>query len=138
MSWSTATKNAALAALLKGTDRPYRANATQYVALFSADPGNGGSISNELSYTGYSRVALTKSSAWTDNGDSFANAALVQFGKRTDVGSVVATHFAIVDTASSTIAECLSGELTDPLTITQNIQPQFAAGQLTITAVNPA
>lgn len=138
MAWSDTTKNASLKMFLQGTDPAYRAGATQYLALFTANPGDAGSIANEAAYTGYSRVALTKSSAWTDNGASFANAGLVQFGKRTDVGTAVITHFAVVDTSSGAVAMCISGQLTDSLTVTQNIQPQFAIGTLTVTAVNPS
>lgn len=138
MAWSTATKNVSLKMFLQGTDPGYRAGATQYLALFTADPGDAGSIANEAAYTGYGRVALTKATAWTDNGASFTNAALIQFGKRTDVGTATITHFAVVDTASGAIAMCISGALTDPLSVTQNIQPQFAIGTLTVSAVNPS
>lgn len=138
MAMSDTTKNATLKAHLQGTDPSYRAGATQYLALFTSNPGTTGSLAGEAAYTGYARVALTKSSAWTDGGASFTNAGLVQFGKRTDVGTSVITHFAVVDTASGAIAQCISGALTDSLSVSLNIQPQFAIGTLTITVTDPA
>lgn len=120
---------------LQGTDPSYRAGATQYLMLSVGDPGETASLAGECTYTGYARVALTKSSAWTDGGSSFTNAALIQFGKRTDGGATQsATHFAIVDTSSGAVAMMISGALSATLDIAQNIQPQFAAGDLAVTA----
>lgn len=140
MTMSNTTENKTLKMHLQGTDPSYRAGATQYLALFSnngstaADLESGG-ITYELTYTGYARVPLTKSSAWTDGGSSFTNAALVQFGKRTDGGATqTAGYFAVVDTASGAVDQCISGQLSADLAISQNIQPQFAIGDLTITA----
>lgn len=79
MSMSNTTENATLKMHLQGTDPAYRAGTTQYLALFTADPGETGSLAAEATYTGYERVALTKASAWTDGGSSFTNANLVQF-----------------------------------------------------------
>lgn len=133
MSLSNTTENAALKMFLQGTDPAYRAGATQYLALFSADPGETASLAAEATYTGYERVALTKATAWTDNGSTFNNAALVQFGACT-AGSTAATHFAVVDTASGAVAMMISGALSATLNISSGIQPQFSAGALSITA----
>ena len=75
MSLSNTTENADLKMFLQGTDPSYRVGATQYLALFTADPTESGSVANEANYTGYARVALTKASAWTDGGATFTNAA---------------------------------------------------------------
>lgn len=133
MSLSNTTENAALKMFLQGTDPSYRAGATQYLALFTADPGEAGSIANEATYTGYARVALTKSSAWTDGGSTFTNAALIQFGACT-AGSNALTHFAVVDTSSSTVNMMISGALSSTLNVSAGIQPQFAAGALSVAA----
>lgn len=133
MSLSNATENAALKMFLQGTDPAYRAGATQYLALFTADPTEAASVANEATYTGYARVALTKSSAWTDGGSSFSNAALVQFGACT-AGSSAITHFAVVDTASGAVNMMISGALASTLNVSAGIQPQFAAGALVVNA----
>ena len=133
MSMSNTTENAVLKCLLQGTDLSYRANATQYIALFTADPGETASLAAEGSYTGYARVALTKATAWTDGGSTFTNAALIQFGACT-AGADLFTHFAIVDTASGAVAQMITGTLSSSLNVTAGIQPQFAAGAISIGA----
>ena len=133
MSMSNTTEVAVLAALLQGTDLAYRAGATQYLALFTADPGEAGSLAAEADYTGYARVALTKASAWTGGTNPFINAALIQFGACT-AGSNALTHFAVVDTASGAVAMMIIGSLSATLNVSAGIQPQFAAGQLSVGA----
>lgn len=44
MSLSNTTENATLKMHLQGTDPSYRAGATQYLALFTGDPGEAGSL----------------------------------------------------------------------------------------------
>lgn len=133
MSMSNTTENATLKMHLQGTDPSYRAGATQYLALFTSDPGETASLAAEANYTGYARVALTKASAWTDGGSSFTNAAMVQFGQCT-AGSSTCTHFAVVDTSSGGVTQMISGTLTPTLAVTAGIQPQFAIGDLEIQA----
>ena len=133
MSMSNTTENATLKMHLQGTDPSYRVGATQYLALFTADPGETASLAAEASYTGYARVALTKGTDWTDGGSTFTNAALIQFGACT-AGTNALTHFAVVDTASGAVAQMISGSLSATLNVSAGIQPQFAAGQLSIGA----
>lgn len=133
MSLSNTTENAALQMFLQGTDPAYRAGATQYLALFTADPGETASLAAEATYTGYARIALTKASAWVDNGSTFNNAALIQAGVCT-AGNNALTHFAIVDTASGAVSMMISGALNSTLNVSAGIQPQFPAGQLAISA----
>ena len=133
MSMSNATENQTLKMHLQGVDPAYRAGATQYLALFTADPGETGSLAAEATYTGYARVALTKATAWTDGGSSFSNANLIQFGACT-AGTTAATHFAVVDTVSGAVSQMISGALSATLNVSAGIQPQFQAGSLVITA----
>lgn len=133
MSLSNTTENAMLKMALQGTDPSWRAGATQYLALFTSDPGESGSLAGEVTYTGYARIALTKATAWTDGGSSFTNAALIQFGPCT-AGTNPLTHFAVVDTASGAVSMCWSGTLSSTLNVSAGIQPQFAAGTLELTA----
>jgi hypothetical protein len=133
MSLSNTTENAALKMFLQGTDPSYRSGSTQYLALFTADPGESASLAAEATYVGYERVALTKSTAWTDGGSSFTNAALIQFGACT-AGTSAITHFAVVDTDEGAVAMMISGALSSTLNVSAGIQPQFAAGALSVTA----
>lgn len=133
MSLSNATEADILDVLLRGLDPSYRAGATQYLAMFTADPSETGSIADEADYTGYARVALTKSSAWTGTASPFTNAALIQFGACT-AGTNALTHFAVVDTASGAVNMMISGALSATLNVSAGIQPQFASGVLSISA----
>lgn len=133
MSLSNTTENATLKMHLQGIDPAYRANATQYVALFTADPGEAASLAAEANYTGYARIALTKATAWTDGGSTFSNAGLLQFGQCT-AGTNAITHFAVVDTESGAVAQMIIGALSGTLNVAAGIQPQFAVGDLDITA----
>jgi hypothetical protein len=133
MSLSNTTEAAVLDALLRGTDPSYRAGATQYLALFTADPTETGSLAAEATYTGYARVALTKSSSWTGTSSPFTNTNLVQFGA-CSAGTNALTHFAVVDTASGAVSMMISGALSATLNVSSGIQPQFAIGALSIGA----
>ena len=133
MSLSNTTETAALDAFLRGTDPSYRAGATQYLALFTADPGETASLAAEANYTGYARVALTKATAWTGTSSPFTNTNLIQFGACT-AGTNALTHFAVVDTASGAVAMMISGALSATLNVSSGIQPQFSAGALSISA----
>ncbi len=131
MSLSNTTEAAVLDVLLRGTDPSYRAGATQYLALFTGDPGETASLAAEANYTGYARVALTKSSAWTGSASPYTNTNLIQFGACT-AGTNAITHFAVVDTSSGAVSMMVSGALTSTLNVSSGIQPQFAAGALSI------
>jgi hypothetical protein len=105
-----------------------------YVSLHSSDPGEAGDQStNEVSYTGYARVAVARSgSGWTLTTSTISNTALVQFGQCTG-GTATATHFGIGTDSTSTGNLIFKGSLTSSLSISNGIQPQFAAGALTVT-----
>ena len=133
MSLSNTTETAALDAFLRGVDPSYRAGATQYLALFTADPGETASLAAEANYTGYARVALTKASAWTGTASPFTNTNLIQFGACT-AGTNALTHFAVVDTASGAVSMMISGALSATLNVSSGIQPQFGIGSLSISS----
>lgn len=133
MSLSNATEADTLDVHLRGVDPAYRAAATNYLALFTADPTETGSLAAEATYTGYARVALTKATAWTGTSSPFTNAALIQFGACT-AGTNAITNFAVVDTASGAVSQMISGALAATLNVSAGIQPQFAPGALSIAA----
>jgi len=121
----------------QGTAFSWNADTVLYVALHSADPTDAGSeSSNEVAYTGYARVAVNRTSgAWTISGTNpttATNAADILFPKCTG-GSATATYFSI-GVASTGATEILhSGALTSSMSISTNITPRLAAGQVTIT-----
>lgn len=104
-----------------------------YIALFTADPGEAGSTTNEADYTGYARVAVARSGAgWTVSGDTGDNDAAIAFGECT-AGSNTVTHVALMS-ASSGGTMYVYGALNSALAISTGITPQIAAGALDITA----
>ena len=127
MSLSNTLENMVLKAVLQGTDLPFRAGATLYLAAFTADPTETGSLAAEANYTGYARVPITKATAWTDGGSTFSNAAIVQLGLCT-AGSNLLTHAAIVDTSSGAVSFMWSGALGASIAVSNGIRPQFDPG----------
>lgn len=73
-----------------------------YVALHTAFPGLGGNQStSEISYTGYSRVAVARSAAgWSVTGNVASPVDAIQFGEMTAGDGGVATHFSVGSGAS--------------------------------------
>ncbi len=106
-----------------------------YVSLHTADPGAAGAQNtSETTYTGYSRVAVVRTSGgWSISGETISNVAAVTFGQDSDPGSVVLLYFGIGTDSSGAGNLLYSGALTSSLTVSQNITPSFAIGALTVT-----
>ena len=102
-----------------------------YVALHTADPGDAGNQStNEVSYTGYVRVAVARTAGgWTVSGNQVSNTATVQFGECT-AGSATATHFSVGLLTSGAGDILYSGALSASRSISSGITPLFNAGAL--------
>ena len=102
-----------------------------YVALHTADPGDAGNQStNEVSYTGYGRVAVARTAGgWTVSGNQVSNTATVQFGECT-AGSATATHFSVGLLTSGAGDILYSGALSASRSISSGITPLFNAGAL--------
>jgi hypothetical protein len=104
-----------------------------YVALYSTMPTDGGA-GTEITYTGYARVAVARSSAgWTVSGNTVVNLAAVTFGLCTG-GTPTALGFAICKAGTRDVDDAIYwGDLSSSLAISNGITPEFAAGQITIT-----
>ena len=102
-----------------------------YVALHSSDPGDAGNqTTNEVSYTGYGRVAVARSGAgFTVAGAQVSNAATVQFGECT-AGTATATHFSVGLLSSGAGDILYSGALSASRSISAGITPLFNSGAL--------
>ena len=124
-SMSNTTETAALD-MFCGHRPSYRAGATQYLALFTADPGEIASLAAEAIYT--VRAGGADQGVRMDGTASpFTNTALIQFGLYRRHFHI--THFAVVDTSSGAV-NMISGALSSTLSVSSGIQPQFAAGAL--------
>jgi hypothetical protein len=105
-----------------------------FVALHTADPGEAGTAAtSECAYGSYARQAVARSGAgWTVTGNTAENAALIQFPQCSS-GSETITHVSITTAVSGTSKILYSGALSASLAVSSGIQPQFAAGALTVT-----
>lgn len=109
-----------------------------YAALHTADPtlSTGTQSASEISYTGYARAAIPRTSVgFTVASNSVSNAALVQLPTCTSSLSPVATFFSIGVLSSGAGEILFSGALSNALGLTVNngVQPQFGAGTLVAT-----
>lgn len=134
MSKGITTENDVLAYLFNATAMPsYGASA--YVSLHTADPGESGTQeTNETSYTDYTRMAVVRSTSGWDapTGGQTANAALIQFPVCGAGASQTITHVVIGTTSTGSGQILYSGALNSSLTVSEGVQPQFAAGALVI------
>lgn len=100
-----------------------------YVSLHTADPGEtGDQTTNEISYTGYARVAVARSSSgWTVTNNSVSPAAAITFGAMTAGTGGTVTHFG-VGTASSGTGKLLYGSgctVSPNISVTTGVTPSL-------------
>lgn len=97
------------------------------IALHTAAPATSAQTSNEATYTSYARVAVARSGVGWDAaaGGSLDNAALIQFVECSG-GANVITHVSVG--VAGTIIHY--GALSASRSVSDGIQPQFAAGAL--------
>jgi acetyl-CoA carboxylase beta subunit len=133
MSKANFSENTTLDANLRGVDPAFRANASRWIALYTADPGETGTaITSEATFGGYARVAVTASSGFTAASlGSSSNTGLIQFPECTS-GSNTITHLGIVTTASGAGDIIYSGALTASRNVSSGIQLQVAISALVV------
>jgi hypothetical protein len=98
-----------------------------YVALHTSDPGESGNQStSEISYTGYARVAVARTSGgWTVTTNSVSPVAAVEFGEMTGGTGGTATY-ASIGTASSGSGKILyKGALTPTVAVATGVIPRI-------------
>lgn len=142
MPKSTATCNSILALIFNATAwADIAENDTSspagnlYLSLHTADPGVGNDQqTNETAYTNYVRIAVVRTtSGWAvPSSGATSNAALAQFAQCGVTGATL-THVAIGTASSGAGTVLYAGALSSSLTVSNGIQPQFAAGALDVT-----
>ena len=106
-----------------------------YLSLHTATPGVGNNqTTNETAYTNYVRIAVERTTSGWDvpASGATANAALAQFAQCGVTGATI-THVAIGTASSGAGTVLYAGALSPSLAVADGIQPQFAAGALTVT-----
>ena len=106
-----------------------------YLSLHTADPGETGTqATSETAYTGYSRVAVARSSAgFTVSGNSVNLTANADFGQCTASPGSNLTHFGVGTSASGAGKLLYSGTLSPNIVMNIGVQPRIttAAGLVT-------
>lgn len=136
---TTQSANDLLNYILRNVAVPW-AGTTKYLSLHTGTIGSGGDqTTNEVSYTGYSRVAVTTTTGGLFNaasGGATENNAAVSFGNPTSgTFPITVTHIALGANSSSTGTVIEYTALNDPLVINLNVQPNLASGVLDFTLV---
>lgn len=98
-----------------------------YVSLHTADPGESGTEStSEISYTGYARVAVARTSGgFTVTGNSVSPAANIDFGEMTAGTGGTVTHFAIGVASTGATKILYSGTVTPNLVVQTGVTPRL-------------
>ena len=132
MSASNTTENDLVTYIFDTTAPSWAANANFSIWLHSADPGETGTaVTNEISYTGYDGVEISRTTGFAISGNEASNAALAQFPLCSG-GSATATYFSICTTQNGAGQIIVSGALSASLSISAGIQPQFNTGELDV------
>ena len=133
----TLSANDALNYNLRNVSPSWGGSGTIYFSGHTGAVGLGGTaVTNELTYTGYARVAATRSAAGLFTiaaAAASSNNALIPFGLCTG-GTLpeTMTHVSIVDTASGAGNVIYTGALNSPLIININTRPEFDVGTLVV------
>lgn len=134
MSKSNAWENELLLLLFNATTAANVAvNATSspltnlYVALHTADPGEGGDqTTSEVAYTSYARVAVARTSGgWTVSANSVSPAATISFPQCTG-STATATHFSVGSATSGAGKLYYSGAISPNISISSGVTPQLS------------
>lgn len=91
-------------------------------------------VTTEASYGTYARVGLLRSGGnWPKAlNNSVQNGAAITFSERTDVGTDLVTDVSIGENTSGAGENFYYGALDSSLSVTQNVQPEFAINALDI------
>ena len=136
---TTQSANDLLNYILRNVAPSWDGATTLYVALHSASVGSGGDqTTNEITYTGYARVAIARNSSGeftAASGAATDNDNQITFGNPT-AGSfpITVTHISIGESASGAGTAILTSALASSLVINLNVQPNVAIGALDVTA----
>lgn len=97
-----------------------------YVSLHTADPtASGNQSSSEVTYTGYARVAVARSSGgFTVTSNSVSPGATISFGACT-AGTATATYFAIGTASSGAGVLLYAGPISPTISISSGVTPQL-------------
>lgn len=134
MSKGNTTENDFLEYTFKATAFSWNGNTNLYIALHTADPGEGGNATtSECAFGGYARATVSRSgTGWTVSGNTASNAGTISFPECSS-GSETVQYISITTASSGTSQILYSGALSASRSVSSGITLQFAAGALDIT-----
>lgn len=96
-----------------------------YIGLHTGDPAEtGDQTTNEISYTGYARVAVARSGAgFTVTANSVSPAATVTFGAMTAGAGGTVTYFGIGTASSGTGVLLYKGAVSPTMAVSNGVTP---------------
>lgn len=97
-----------------------------YLSLHTAAPGVGGSQNtSEISYTGYARVAMARTSGgWTRTGDNISPTATVSWPACTGGAGGTVTHVGIGTDSGGAGHLLMYGTITPNIAVSNGVTPQ--------------
>jgi hypothetical protein len=97
------------------------------VSLHTADPGEGGDqTTSEISYTGYARVAVARTSGgWSVSANVVTPVANVDFGTMTAGAGGTVTHAAVGTAASGSGKLLISGAVSPNIVVSNGVTPRL-------------
>lgn len=100
-----------------------------YLVLHTADPGEAGTATtSEISYTGYARQAVARSSAgFTVSGNAVTLTSNVDFPEMTGGTGGTVTHFSVVKEVSGASVILYSGAVSPNITVATGVTPRLKA-----------
>lgn len=99
-----------------------------YISLHTADPGEtGDQTTSEISYTGYARVAVVRtSSGWSINNDVASPVASIDFPASTGGAGGTVTHAGLGTSASGAGVLIASGAVTPTIAVANGVTPKLS------------
>jgi hypothetical protein len=132
MSISDATELALIAYTFNATAPSWAAAGSFYFGLCTADPGESGTAATSpISYTGYARAAIVRTTSGFTAANPTANVAAINTGAMTAGAGGTATFGIICDSSSGAGNIIASGAITPNIVVSNGVTPSFAAGAIT-------
>ena len=97
-----------------------------YVSLHTASPGAGNQTTNEATYIGYQRIAVSKAGGWTVGSNSASPTSTIVFPIAVS-GTEVESYFAIGTDATGTGKILYFGAISPTISVAAGITPQITS-----------
>jgi hypothetical protein len=139
-AFTTQSANDLLNYILRNVAPSWGGASTLYLSLHTGTIGAGGDqTTNEITYTGYARLAVTRTSSGSFSAaasGASTNPAALTFGNPS-AGSfpITVTHIAVGEASSGAGTAIEYTALTSPLVINTNVQPNIPVGEADFTLV---